>query len=173
MKRREFLQASGVFTANLIVGGSMLAIRKAEADTGLPIAALKAELDPKKDLVLVSGGGAPPRFDYNASFSKRKQITPQVRVVASSPQAVGNTIRWATGNGVNFAIRSGGHSYEGFSQSADLVIDVRGMAAVQLSSDKKSVVIGSGASLGAFYKALEPSNRAIPAGTCFPVGVAG
>ena len=173
MKRREFLQASGVFAADLIVGSSVFAIRKAEADTGLPIAALKAALDPKKDLVLVSDGGVPPRFDYNASFNKRKQVTPQVRVVASSPQAVGNTIRWATGNGVSFAIRSGGHSYEGFSQSADLVIDVRGMAAVQLSADKKSVAIGSGASLGNVYAALEPSGRAIPAGTCFPVGVAG
>ena len=173
MKRREFLHASSVIAANSIVGNSLLSIHKAEVATSLPIAALKAELDPKRDLVLIAGSGAPPKFDYNASFSKRKQITPQVRVVASSPQAVGSTIRWATANGVSFAIRSGGHSYEGFSQSADLVIDVRGMTAVQVSADKKSVTIGSGASLGAIYAALEPSRRAIPAGTCFPVGVAG
>jgi FAD/FMN-containing dehydrogenase len=173
MKRRDFLQASGLFSANLIVAGSLLAIRKAEAATSLPIAALKAELDPKKDLVLIAGSGAPNKFDYDASYSKREQLTPQVRVIASSPQAVGNVIRWATGNGVGFAIRSGGHSYEGLSQSADLVIDVRGMAAILVSSDKKTVSIGSGASLGAVYKALEPSDRAIPAGSCFPVGVAG
>jgi FAD/FMN-containing dehydrogenase len=173
VKRRDFLQASGLLSAHLVVGNSLLAISKAEADTGLPIAALKAELDPKKDLVLLAGSAAPNKFDYNASFSKRKQLTPQVRVVASSAQAVGATIRWATGNDVGFAIRSGGHSYEGLSQSADLVIDVRGMAAIQLSADRQSVSIGSGASLGAVYKALEPSNRAIPAGTCFPVGVAG
>ena len=173
MKRREFLQASSVLSVNLIVGSSLLAIRRAEAETGLPIAALKTELDPKKDLVLVSGSGAPNKLDYNASYSKRKQITPQVRVVASSPQAVGQAIRWATSNGVSFAIRSGGHSYEGFSQSADLVIDVRGMTAIQLAADKQSVSIGSGASLGAVYGALEPVNRAIPAGSCFPVGIAG
>jgi FAD/FMN-containing dehydrogenase len=173
MRRREFLEASGVLAANLIVGSSLLSIRRAEADTGLPIAALKAELDPKRDMVLIAGSSPPPKFDFNASFSKRKQITPQVRVVASSPQAVASTIRWATNNGVSFAIRSGGHSYEGFSQSADLVIDVRGMAAVLLSADRKSVTIGSGASLGTVYAALEPSGRAIPAGTCFPVGVAG
>ncbi len=173
MKRRDFLRASGLFSASVIVGTAPLAIRKAEAATSLPIAALKAVLDPKKDLVLISGSGAQNRFDYDASYSKRKQLTPQVRVVASSPQAVGNAVRWATGNGVGFAIRSGGHSYEGLSQSADLVIDVRGMAAIQLSTDKKTVSIGSGASLGAVYKALEPSDRAIPAGSCFPVGVAG
>jgi FAD/FMN-containing dehydrogenase len=173
MKRRDFLQASSVFSANLIVGSSLLSIRNAEATTSLPIAALKAELDPKKDLVLISGSGAPNKFDYNASYSKRKQVTPQVRVVASSAQAVGQTICWATGNGVRFAVRSGGHSYEGFSQNADLVIDVRGMAAIQLAADRKSVSIGAGASLGAVYAALEPSHLAIPAGSCFPVGVAG
>ena len=74
---------------------------------------------------------------------------------------------------MSFAIRSGGHSYEGFSQNADLVIDVRGMAAVQLAADRKSVSIGAGASLGAVYGALGPFHLAIPAGTCFPVGVAG
>jgi FAD/FMN-containing dehydrogenase len=173
MKRRDFLQVSGLFSANLVVGSSLLAIRKAEAATSLPIAALKAELDPKKDMVLVSGSPDPNKFDYDASYCKRKQLTPQVRVVASSPQAVGSTVRWAVSNGVSFAVRSGGHSYEGFSQSADLVIDVRGMAAIQLAADKKSVSIGSGTSLGAVYKALEPFDRAIPAGSCFPVGVAG
>lgn len=173
MKRREFLHASSLFSANLIVGSSVLANSSAEADTGLPISALTAVLDPKKDLVLVAGRVAPNKVDYNASYSKRMQLTPQVRVVASSAQAVASTIRWAAGNNVGFAIRSGGHSYEGFSQNADLVIDVRGMAGIQLSADRKSVAIGAGASLGSVYKALAPGNRAIPAGTCFPVGVAG
>ena len=74
---------------------------------------------------------------------------------------------------MSFAVRSGGHSYEGFSQSPDLVIDVRGMTGIKLSADKKSVSIGSGSSLGSVYKALTPSHLAIPAGSCFPVGVAG
>ena len=102
VKRRDFLQASSLFSANLVVGNSLLAIGRAEAATGLPIAALKAELDPRKDLVLVSGRAAPGKFDYDASFSKRKQLTPQVRVIVSSAQAVSSTIRWATGNGVSF-----------------------------------------------------------------------
>ena len=53
------------------------------------------------------------------------------------------------------------------------MIDVRGMTGIKLSADKKSVSIGSGSSLGSVYKALWPSNLAIPAGSCFPVGVAG
>jgi FAD binding domain/Berberine and berberine like len=171
MKRRDFLQLSGGLSAHFIVGSSALSVRAAEADTGLPIAALKAVLDPKKDLLLIHGDAAAAKYDV--SFNKRTQIAPRVRVVASSAAAISGSILWATNNGLGFAVRSGGHSYEGFSQSPDLVIDVRGMAGIKISADKKSVSIGSGASLGSVYKALAPIQRAIPAGSCFPVGVAG
>ena len=171
MKRREFLQISGGLSAHLIVGSSLLSIRKAEAQTGLPIAALQALLDPENDMVLVP---ADKDFNaYNQSFNKRTQIAPRVRVVAGSAKAVSTTMLWAANNGLRFAVRSGGHSFEGFSQSPDLVVDVRGMTGIKLAPDKKSVSIGSGSSLGSVYKALWPSNLAIPAGSCFPVGVAG
>ena len=116
MKRREFLKISGALSAQIVVGGSLLAVRRAEADTGLPIAALKAALDPKKDMVLIPVTKTSSQFDI--SFSKRMQITPRVRVVAGSAAAVSATILWATNNGLNFAIRSGGHSYEGFSHKS-------------------------------------------------------
>src|ERR1700733_6695572 len=171
MKRRDFLQISGGLSAHVIVGGSLLSIHKAEAQTGLPIAALQALLDPKNDMVLVPADKDFAR--YNRSFNKRTQIAPRVRVVAGSANAVGSTMLWAANNGLSFAVRSGGHSFEGFSQSPDLVIDVRGMTAIKLSGDKKSVSVGSGSSLGSVYKALGPSHLAMPAGSCFPVGVAG
>jgi FAD/FMN-containing dehydrogenase len=171
MRRREFLTVSGGLSAHLIVGGSLLPVRKAEAESGLPIAALKAALDPKKDLVLLPANKDSRTFDI--SVNKRTQISPRVRVVAGSAKAVSSTLLWAMNNGVNFAIRSGGHSYEGFSQSPDLVIDVRGMKGINLSPDKKSVSVGSGASLGSVYAKLWQSHLAIPAGSCFGVGVAG
>jgi FAD/FMN-containing dehydrogenase len=171
MKRRDFLKVSGGLSAQIMVGGSLLSVSQAEAATGLPIAVLQAALDPKKDMVLVPGNKAARQYDI--SFAKRKQLTPQVRVVAGSAAAVSTTILWATNNGVDFAVRSGGHSYEGFSQSPDLVIDVRGMKAIKLSGDKKSVSVGAGSSLGSVYDALASSHLAIPAGSCFPVGVAG
>ena len=171
MQRRDFLRGSGGLSACLIVGGSRLSVRRAEAATGLPIAALQASLDPNKDKLLLHGDRASAGFD--ASYNRRTQISPQLRVVAASAASVGATIRWATDSGIGFAVRSGGHSYEGFSQSPDLVIDVRGMTAIKLSADRKSVSIGSGASLGSVYDKLAPSDLAIPAGTCFPVGVAG
>ena len=165
------MKASGGLSAQIMVGGSLLSLRQAEADTGLPIAALKAALDPKKDMVLIPVTQTSRQYDI--SFSKRTQLTPRVRVVAASAGAVSGTLLWAVNNGLGFAIRSGGHSYEGFSQSPDLVIDVRGMQGIKLSGDSKSVTIGAGSSLGSVYEALASSHLAIPAGSCFPVGVAG
>jgi FAD/FMN-containing dehydrogenase len=171
MKRRDFLKVSGGLSAQLIVGGSLLSIRRAEGQTGLPVGALQAALDPKKDLVLVPGNKA--YATNNISFNKRTQVAPRVRVIVGSAKAVSTTMLWAMNNGLGFAIRSGGHSYEGFSQSPDLVIDVRGIKGIKLAADKKSVAIGSGSSLGSVYDALASSHLAIPAGSCFPVGVAG
>ena len=34
-------------------------------------------------------------------------------------------VQWARSNNLAFALRSGGHSYEGFSQSASVVVDTR------------------------------------------------
>ena len=90
MKRRDFLKVSGGLSAQIMVGGSLLSVSQAEAATGLPIAVLQAALDPKKDMVLVPGNKAARQYDI--SFAKRKQLTPQVRVVAGSAAAVSTTI---------------------------------------------------------------------------------
>src|SRR5664279_2652187 len=100
MKRRDFLHLTSGLSAHLIVGSSLLSIRAAEADTGLPIAALKAVLDPSKDLVLVPES---KDFDtWNRSFNTRTQIAPRVRVVAGSAKAVSSTMQWAANNGLTF-----------------------------------------------------------------------
>lgn len=165
MRRREFLKYSGA-----LVVGSSLSLRKAMALTALPLDTLKANLGPR-DLMLLPGQ---PNYDrYNAAFNLRTQLNPQVRVVASSPQAVQNALVWAQKNDIAFAIRSGGHSYEGFSQSRQLVIDTRGLNGLDLSDDKKSISVGAGVALGEVYTKLAASHLAIPAGSCFPVGVSG
>src|SRR6187402_1428423 len=42
----------------------------------------------------------------------------------ASPADAATCVTWARDNGVPFAVRSGGHSYAGFSNSDGLVIDV-------------------------------------------------
>src|SRR4051794_25856933 len=98
MERRDFLKVGGGLSAYLIVGAGPLAMHAAEAETGLPVAELKAALDPKKDVLLLHGESAAAKKDV--SFNKRTQIAPKLRVIAGSPAAVSSTILWAKRNGV-------------------------------------------------------------------------
>ena len=86
MKRREFLQISGGLSAQIMVGGSLLAARRAEAEIGLPIAALKAALDPKKDMVLVPVTKTSRQYDI--SFSKRTREATALRTNCNGLYAV-------------------------------------------------------------------------------------
>lgn len=71
------------------------------------------------------------------------------------------------------AARSGGHSYAGYSSPhGGLVIDMRMLAAVAVREDGRAVV-GAGARLIDVYAALAAAGRALPAGSCPSVGLAG
>ncbi|MGO1054117.1 FAD-binding oxidoreductase [Crossiella sp. CA198] len=71
------------------------------------------------------------------------------------------------------AARSGGHSYAGYSAPAGgLVLDLSPMNTVRVRPDG-TAVIGAGAKLADVYTALARAGRALPAGSCPSVGIAG
>jgi FAD/FMN-containing dehydrogenase len=73
---------------------------------------------------------------------------------------------------MTIAARSGGHSYAGYSAPASgLVIDVSAMKKVDIQGTQ--AVIGAGAKLKDVYAALGAAGRALPAGSCPTVGIAG
>ena len=99
MKRRDFLKVSGGLSAHVIVGGSLLSIHKAEAETGLPIAALQAPLDPKKDMVLVPGDKDFHSIRHFVQHANANRATRAGgRRKRQSP--VSTTILWAADNGI-------------------------------------------------------------------------
>src|SRR5262245_30526784 len=81
-------------------------------------------------------------------------------------------VSWARRNNVPIAARSGGHSYEGYSTTTGLVLDVRHLDAISIHSDG-TVTIGAGARLIDVEAALARRGRAIPTGSCATVGIAG
>lgn len=76
---------------------------------------------------------------------------------------------------VEFAIRSGGHSC--FAGSANIsngvTIDLRGLNSIEVSESSWQVSIGTGASWGQVYRALDPLSLAVPGGRHSQVGVGG
>lgn len=170
MKRRDFLRYSGhsLVTAALADG---LFLATADAQTGVPIDSLRRALPPNEAQLLLPGQAA---FQSTlASYNRRVMKTPQVRVLVQTDDAVAATLRWAQENNVPLAMRSGGHSYEGFSGSTGVVIDTRLMNKISMSDDSDRVLVGAGAALGQIYAKVADRGRAIPAGTCPTVGVTG
>jgi FAD/FMN-containing dehydrogenase len=82
-------------------------------------------------------------------------------------------IDWCRSNQIPFALRSGGHSYEGLSENSSVVIDTRLMHQIKIDTRKKTAIVQAGASLGKLYKAIAPLGLSFPAGSCPTVGISG
>jgi hypothetical protein len=105
---------------------------------------------------------------------------PLAVLTASSAADVAAGLNFATKYRVPLALRSGGHSYPGWSSGgaagtgmpSSLVIDLRGMSGVSLNQDGTATV-GAGASLADVYSTIGNAGRAIAAGSCATVGASG
>jgi FAD/FMN-containing dehydrogenase len=90
----------------------------------------------------------------------------------ASARDVATGLAFAQHHGLRVAIRSGGHSYPGWSAGdGALVIDVRPLHGVTLSGT--TATVGAGASLIQVYDALGTRGRGVAGGSCPTVGVAG
>jgi FAD/FMN-containing dehydrogenase len=85
---------------------------------------------------------------------------------------VRRVVAWARKNGVRLAIRSGGHSYAGYSTTTGLVVDLKRLHGITLGPSGQ-VTIGAGARLVDIEAALAHRGRAIPGGSCATVGIGG
>ena len=110
---------------------------------------------------------------YLPAANTRTQLSPALRAVCKSADAVAVMVDWVRSNQLSFAVRCGGHSYEGFSQSTDVVIDLRGMADVTVDTTTNFVTAGSGAALYHIYEAVAAQGLGLQAGSCPTVGISG
>lgn len=110
---------------------------------------------------------------YQDAFNLRTELTPQLRALCKTANAVGVMVDWCRSNRLPFALRCGGHSYEGFSQSASVVIDFRMIDAIAVDPKTNTATVGAGASLGDLYRAIAQHGYAFPGGSCPTVGVSG
>ncbi len=110
---------------------------------------------------------------YLPSINLRRQLRPALRAVCKTEHAVAVMVDWVRSNNLKFAVRCGGHSYEGFSQSTDVVIDVRGLKKITVDKPNDLVTAGSGVSLYEFYQAVAAQGMAVQAGSCPTVGLSG
>ena len=116
---------------------------------------------------------APEAREYHRSYSRKPVGVPKLRALCSSEIGVSDTLRWAQEKSLGFAIRSGGHSFEGFSYHPDLVIDLRQMNTVRFDRNAQTVTVGPGAHLGTVARTLAKHNASVPGGICPTVAMSG
>ncbi|MGI9080345.1 MAG: FAD-binding oxidoreductase, partial [Acidimicrobiales bacterium] len=116
-----------------------------------------------------------PSFAPNATPLNLRyaDVQPQGVAVCSDAADVSACVRWAARNNVPLAVRSGGHSYAGYSSGPGLIIHVGEMAAVALDDATMTVTALPGARNTTIYDALQSHGVTISAGRCPTVAVGG
>ena len=138
------------------------------AATGSAWADLRSTLKGKLFTPADSGYGD-ARLLFNTRFDG---MLPQGVARCLDASDVQACVLWAQKQAIPLAIRSGGHSYAGFSSGGGLVVDVRGLAQIDLLPGNQ-VRAGAGCQMIDVYTALSAKGLLIPGGSCPTMGISG
>ena len=117
----------------------------------------------------------------DAAYEEERQVwnvatqgSPLAIVRAADAGDIATTIGFACRNGIEIAVRSGGHSLAGHSSGDEvLVIDMRDMRGLHIDLAQETVWAGSGLTAGEVTAALAEHGMAVPFGDTGSVGIAG
>ncbi len=98
-------------------------------------------------------------------------LRPQGIAFCADATDVQRCVGFARAHGLALSVRSGGHSYGGYSSGPGLIVDVTAMHAV--ATGAATATIGAGARLIDVYSTLNAAGVSIPGGSCPTVGIAG
>lgn len=160
--RRTFLQIGGMAALSLGAGLPATAV-PSRSDWN----ALAGGLDGR----LIRPGDATydaARRLFNPAFDT---VRPAGVAYCATPSDVVECVGFARRMNVPLAVRSGGHSYAGWSTGTGLVLDVSRLNEISHASGRATV--GAGAKLVDVYDRLGARGVSIPAGSCPTVGVSG
>ena len=108
------------------------------------------------------------------SWNRAIKSRPRVILYCFNEDDVIDAIKLVKENNLEFRIRSGGHSYEGYSTGDDLiVIDISNLKEVNIDEENKIVTFGGGIRNEEAYEALGRRNYPFPGGGCPTVGIVG
>jgi FAD/FMN-containing dehydrogenase len=118
----------------------------------------------------------PGQRDYNTAKElfdpMYDTLTPAGIAYCGRPSDVAACISFCDSFTMPLRVRAGGHSYEGWSSlNNGLIIDVTAMSGFKVGDG--NVTVGSGIRLIDFYSGLAAHGKAVPAGSCPTVGMAG
>lgn len=114
-----------------------------------------------------------PRFDQLKKLVNPALVLedPDAIIRVANSKEIGHAIQLCEEKQLNVRIRSGGHSFEGFSMGRGVVFDVRDLKVFEI--EPHSVRAGAGLTLSELQSNLAKQGYGFPVGSCPTVGLAG
>lgn len=107
-------------------------------------------------------------------FNSRLNLRPKVVAVCKNEAEVAAAVAKAHGNGMQVTVKSGGHSFEGFSSNnGGMMLDLSAMKNLTYHAKERTLTAQPGCKLAEVGDLLFPKGRLLPSGSCAGVGVAG
>ena len=100
-------------------------------------------------------------------------VRPLAVVQAANIADVSRTLAFAQHEGMQLILRSGGHSFAGYSTGPGVVLDVSRMNRIVVEPSGNRARVGAGVKLIQLLTELGRVQRAVPAGFCPTVGITG
>lgn len=126
----------------------------------------------EQDVILLQKNDA--AYAQNAAlYNKRITKSPKYIAVCKTNLGIQYAIQLAKKENLPIAIRSGGHSFEGFSSNNDgMMIHLGNMKKIKWN-ENGSITIQAGVLLRELHEEVYAKGKLIPAGSCGGVGIAG
>ena len=132
---------------------------------------------PKELLNLHYGIYPDTQVEYNSArfiYNKLLNYFPHAIYYPINPEEISYLIKWFVFYNLDFALRSGGHSYEPASLSSGYILDISNIDKyIIINDDRKSAKVSAGLKLGYIIEYLGKNNLITPTGTSSCVGLLG
>jgi FAD/FMN-containing dehydrogenase len=181
VRRRTLLAAAGAVTGCAVAGG-VLGWGERTRAAGPPgargVSAPPTAADWRRLGAALDGGLVLPtdrgyrvaRELFDPTFDR---IRPQGVAYCASAADLQRGIAFARQHGLPLALRSGGHSYAGYSTTTGLVLDTSRLRAVTPDPRTGTALVGAGVLQIDLYAQLARGGRFVPGASCATVGIAG
>ncbi len=185
LSRREFVKLTGAVGASVATGGLLGCGSSWRRPRSLPRAGSGCKtLDSMSSGVVEELAGdfkgtliRPGDEAYDQArqmWNRRFDHHPGLIARCRDPSDVVRTVELVRSEGLLVSVRSGGHSFGGYSVcDGGVVIDLSAMKQLRVDADEKVVVAGPGVLLGEIEEAAQAHGLATITGRCPGVGVSG
>jgi len=116
-----------------------------------------------------------PGYDSTRPVSNQRYagVLPHAVAACRGAGDIAAAVAWARDRDLPFALRSGGHSYAGYSSTTGLLIDLSRLNDISVDPAADEVTVGTGVTQAELHQALRPYGRTFPSGRCPTVALGG